>query len=432
MLNFPVRKTMQIAQQLYEGLDLGKDGTVGLITYMRTDSPQLSQDARLSARKFIGDTYGPEYVPERAPFYKSAIRAQGAHEAIRPTATDRLPENVKSFLSRDQHRLYKLIWDRFIACQMSPALLEATNVDITAGAYSFRASGSVVKFPGWLRVYKETESTDLVLPLLSEGESLKLLGLEPKQHFTQPPPRYTEASLVKALEEKGIGRPSTYAPIIETIQTRGYVVKKEKNLMPTDLGCIVVDLLKGYFPQIIDIEFTANLEEKLDLVEEGNMVWQQIVADFYQPFVKNLEQAEQEIQNIPLVEEQSDLQCPKCGLFLTIKQGRFGKFLACPGFPDCRHTQRFFEKTNIICPLCGGMIVEKKSRQGKKFFGCLNYPACDFSTWDKPSAQVCPECGHFLVHTGKSRKLSCPNCHKGKKKKKADMAGSLAEAKKRT
>jgi DNA topoisomerase-1 len=437
LLNLPVRKTMQIAQQLYEGLDLGKEGTVGLITYMRTDSPQLSQDARISAREFIRSAYGPEYVPEAPPFYKSKGRVQGAHEAIRPTATGRLPDNVKPFLSRDQYRLYKLIWERFVACQMSPAVLEATNVEIAAGAYTFRASGSVVRFPGWLRVYrtgpeasqakseqasKETEFTDTVLPPLSEGELLELVGLKPKQHFTQPPPCYTEASLVKALEEKGIGRPSTYAPTIETIQTRGYVVKQDKNLAPTELGRIVVDLLKEYFPQIIDIEFTANMEEKLDQVEEGNQVWQQIVDDFYRSFEKDLVQAEQEIQNIPLVEEQSEQQCPKCGRYLTVKQGRYGKFLACPGFPGCRYTQRYFEPTGITCPLCGGMIVAKKSRRGRKFWGCTNYPDCDFSTWDEPSPQSCPVCGHFLVYAGKARKLSCPNCDRVRKEKKGTVA----------
>lgn len=422
LLNYPVRKTMQIAQQLYEGLDLGKEGAVGLITYMRTDSPRLSENAQQSARSYIAGVYGSEYVPASPPVYKSAGRAQEAHEAIRPTATERLPDQVKSFLSRDQYRLYKLIWERFIASQMSPAIMDATTVDIQAGEYLFRATGSVVRFPGFLRVYKETDASEPVLPELHEGERLTLIEIKPTQHFTQPPPRYTEVALVKMLEEKGIGRPSTYAPIIDTIQARGYVVKKEKNLMPTDLGFIIVDLLKNYFPQIIDVEFTASMEEDLDKIEEEGVAWQKIVEDFYQPFEANLEHAEQTIENISLVEEISDKQCPKCGRYLTIKQGRYGKFLACPGFPDCRHTQRYYETTGTVCPLCGGMVVERKSRRGKRFFGCSNYPTCDFSTWNEPSAHACPDCGHFLVYMRGGKKLNCPACNK--KYEEGDLKGA--------
>ncbi len=410
LLNYPVRKTMQIAQQLYEGLDMGKEGAVGLITYMRTDSPRISESAQSSARNFIEETYGPDYVPPTPPVFKSAGRAQEAHEAIRPTSTERLPDQVKQLLSRDQYRLYKLIWERFIASQMNPAIMNATTVDIQAGEYLFRASGSVVRFPGFLRVYKETEEAEPVLPELHEGEALTKENILPKQHFTQPPPRYTEVALVKMLEEKGIGRPSTYATIIDTIQTRGYVIKKEKNLIPTDLGFIVVDMLKDYFPQIVDVEFTASMEERLDAVEEGGVAWQKIVEEFYQPFEANLEHAEQVIENISLVEEQSEEQCPKCGRYLTIKQGRYGKFLACPGFPDCRHTQRYYERTGATCPLCGGMIVERKSHRGKRFFGCSNYPDCGFTTWNEPSAYACPVCGHFLVYTKGGSKLHCPTC----------------------
>ena len=320
------------------------------------------------------------------------------------------PDRVKPFLSRDQHRLYKLIWERFIASQMSPAVIDATTVDIQAGEYLFRANGAVVRFPGFLRVYTATEAVEQVLPELHEDELLTLVKLAPEQHFTQPPPRFTEAALVKMLEEKGIGRPSTYATIIETVQTRGYVVKQEKNLIPTDLGFIVVDLLKNYFPQVIDVEFTAAMEEKLDEIEEGGTAWQKIVEEFYQPFEENLEHAEQAIENISLAEEQSEEQCPKCGRYLTIKQGRFGKFLACPGFPDCRHTQRYYERTGILCPLCGGMVVERRSRQGRRFYGCSNYPACSFTTWDEPSPHACPACGNFLVYTKRGRRLFCPTC----------------------
>ncbi len=412
VLNFPVRKTMQIAQQLYEGLDMGKEGAVGLITYMRTDSPQISEQARQAARDFILDTYGPDYVPSLPPVYKSTGRAQEAHEAIRPTLAERSPDKVKSFLSRDQHRLYKLIWERFIASQMNPAVMDATTVDIQAGEYLFRASGSVVRFPGFLKVYKEKEATETVLPELHEGELLTLVDLDPAQHFTQPSPRYTEAALVKMLEEKGIGRPSTYATIIETIQSRGYVVKQEKNLAPTELGFIVDDLLKDYFPQIVDVKFTASMEEKLDEVEEGGTAWQSIVEEFYQPFEENLEHAERVIENISLAEEQSEEKCPKCGRYLTIKQGRYGKFLACPGFPECRHTKPYYERTGVSCPRCGGMIVERRSRQGRRFYGCSNYPDCDFSTWDEPSPHNCPDCGNFLVYTGRERRLFCSNCNK--------------------
>lgn len=422
MLNFPVRKTMQIAQQLYEGLDLGKEGAVGLITYMRTDSPRISENAQQSARSFVEGAYGQEYIPPVPPVFKSAGRAQEAHEAIRPTVTERSPDKVKSFLSKDQYRLYKLVWERFIASQMSPAIMDATTADVQAGEYMFRATGSVVRFPGFLRVYKETEAADPILPELHEGEQLTLNEIIPKQHFTQPPPRYTEAALVKMLEEKGIGRPSTYATIIETIQTRGYVIRKEKNLVPTDLGFIVVGMLKGYFPQIVDVEFTASMEERLDEIEEGGIAWQKIIEEFYQPFEKNLEHAEQAIENISLVEEQSEEKCPKCGRYLTIKQGRYGKFLACPGFPDCRHTQRYYEQTGVTCPLCGGMIVERKSHRGKRFFGCSNYPACSFSTWDEPSPHACPACGHFLVYTRGGKKLLCPACDK--KYEEGDLKGA--------
>lgn len=410
-LNFPVKKTMLIAQQLYEGLDLGKAGTVGLITYMRTDSTRVSRSAQDAARSFVQQTFGSEYVPENAPQYKAPQGAQEAHEAIRPTDTRHIPEKVKPFLTPDQFKLYRLIWERFIASQMSPAVMEATRVEIKANSYIFRATGSIIRFPGFMKVYSETEEKESILPPLNEGDVLEVQELVPKQHFTQPPPRYTEATLVKTLEEKGIGRPSTYAPIIETIQSRGYVIREEKSLYPTELGYIVVNLLKEYFPKIIDTEFTADLEKKLDLIEEGKIFWKNLIEEFYIPFKDELNRAEEKIGIIEVEDLESEEKCPKCGRNLVIKQGRYGKFLACPGFPECRYTQTYYEETGAFCPRCGGKIVVRKTKRGKKFFGCVNYPDCDFTSWDEPSSKICPECGHFLVYRGKSkRNLSCPIC----------------------
>ncbi|MGB4505036.1 MAG: type I DNA topoisomerase [Syntrophaceticus sp.] len=411
-LNFPVKKTMQIAQQLYEGLDLGKEGATGLITYMRTDSTRVSDGAQAAARDYIAEAIGSEYVPEKPPHYKKSPRAQEAHEAIRPTEITRSPKQIKDYLSRDQYRLYKLIWERFLASQMKPALLDVTTIDIRGNDYLFRASGSVIKFPGFMRVYTEAKEDESLLPSVMEGAILDLIKFEPKQHFTQPPARYTEASLVKTLEENGIGRPSTYAPIIATIQSRGYVCKENKHLYPTELGQIVVDLLKEYFSKIIDVEFTAEMEEKLDQVEEGVFVWQDVVKEFYGPFEKDLLHAEKEIAVIPIEEETSEEKCPKCGQNLKVKQGRYGKFLACPGFPECRYTKPFLEETGVLCPRCKGKIVVRRSRKGRKFYGCINYPECDFTSWDEPATEYCPECGHFLVYRGKMKKLYCPNCKK--------------------
>jgi len=412
-LNFSVKKTMQIAQQLYEGLELGREGTVGLITYMRTDSTRVAEEAQAAAREYIAKNIGPEYVPEEPTKYKASPRAQDAHEAIRPTDVNRTPEKVKDYLTRDQYRLYKLIWSRFVASQMKPALVEVTTIEIEGKDYIFRASGSVIRFPGFMKVYVEAEQEESLLPQVAEGSTVDLIKFEPKQHFTQPPPRYTEATLVKALEENGIGRPSTYAPIIATIQSRGYVRKEKKNLYPTELGQIVVELLKEYFPNIINVEFTANLEEKLDQVEEGKIPWQKVVEEFYGPFERDLQHAEQEIVVIPVEDEISEETCPHCGRNLKIKQGKYGKFLACPGFPDCRYTKPYFEDTGVLCPHCKkGNIVVRRSRKGRKFFGCVNYPECDFVSWDEPVPKYCPDCEHFLVYRGKDRDLYCPECKK--------------------
>ncbi|MGI6330401.1 MAG: type I DNA topoisomerase [Zhaonellaceae bacterium] len=418
-LNFTVKKTMMLAQQLYEGIELDKkQGIVGLITYLRTDSTRISAEAQEEARNFILEQYGKDYVPEVTREYNTKKQAQDAHEAIRPTSVYRSPEAVEKFLTKDQFKLYKLIWDRFLASQMSPAVFDTTTVDIQAGDYLLRATGSSLKFAGFMKVYsesKENEEDGSLLPDdINKDDHLILLKLDPKQHFTQPPARYTEASLVKILEELGIGRPSTYAPIIDTILNRGYVIKEQKQFIPTELGRIVVDLLKEFFADIIDVEFTANLESNLDKTEEGIYDWKEVVRDFYEPFAKELEIAEKEMAKVELVEEVSDEICEKCGRNMVVKFGRYGKFLACPGFPECRNTKPFLEPLGIDCPTCKGQIVIRRSKKGRKFYGCSNYPDCDFVSWDQPTKERCPECGSmlFLKSGKKENKLICSkeNC----------------------
>lgn len=413
-LGFTVRKTMSLAQQLYEGINLKKEGTVGLITYIRTDSTQVSPTAREEAKEYILNKYGKDYYPPKPRIYKSRKSAQEAHEAIRPTSVFRDPQEIKNQLSRDQYRLYKLIWDRFVASQMSSAIFDRVTVDIKAGDYIFRATGSTIKFPGFLLLYnypQEEKEEDSKLPELKEGHELKLLNLHPQQHFTQPPPRFTEASLVKSLEEMGIGRPSTYAPTIETIQARGYVIKEDKNLVPTELGQIVSDLLKEFFPEIVDAEFTASMEGKLDLVEEGKTEWVEVIDNFYRPFQKTLHYAEKEMEEVEIQDQESDEICEKCGRTMVYKHGRFGKFLACPGFPECRNTKALLKETGVKCPLCQGDIVEKKTRKGRKFFGCSNYPQCEFVSWYRPVNEKCPQCDTILVEKkGRQRGvLECSN-----------------------
>lgn len=413
-LGFTVRKTMSLAQQLYEGINLKKEGTVGLITYIRTDSTQVSPTAREEAKEYILNKYGKDYYPPKPRIYKSRKSAQEAHEAIRPTSVFRDPQEIKNQLSRDQYRLYKLIWDRFVASQMSSAIFDRVTVDIKAGDYIFRATGSTIKFPGFLLLYnypQEEKEEDTKLPELKEGHELKLLNLHPQQHFTQPPPRFTEASLVKSLEEMGIGRPSTYAPTIETIQARGYVIKEDKNLVPTELGQIVSDLLKEFFPEIVDVEFTASMEEKLDLVEEGKTEWVEVIDNFYRPFQKTLHYAEKEMEEVEIQDQESDEICEKCGRTMVYKHGRFGKFLACPGFPECRNTKALLKETGVKCPLCQGDIVEKKTRKGRKFFGCSNYPQCEFVSWYRPVNEKCTQCDSILVEKkGRQRGvLECSN-----------------------
>lgn len=405
-LNFTARRTMMVAQELYEGIELGEEGPVGLVTYIRTDSTRIAQTAQEEARAFIREKFGALYVPEKPRQVAAKGRAQDAHEAIRPTSVYRDPESIRQYLTPDQYKLYKLIWSRFVASQMSAAVYDTTSVDIAAGRYLFRAAGSVIKFPGFLLVYEESrdeeaeEQQDRILPALTEGEGLLLVSLVPRQHFTQPPPRYTDATLVKALEEKGIGRPSTYAPILDTIIRRGYVVRQKKQLVPTRLGMVVVDLLKRHFPDIIDVEFTAHMEENLDLVEEGKKDWVQVVEEFYLPFKETLERAEEEIGRITVEEEKevSEEVCPQCGRQLVVKEGRYGKFLACPSFPDCRYTQPLWETTGVACPQCGeGELVVRRTKKGRKFYGCNRYPECEFVVWDEPSGRKCPRCGGLLV-----------------------------------
>ena len=416
-LNFTSRRTMQVAQQLYEGIDLGGgQGPVGLITYIRTDSTRVANVAQLEARDFLMERFGPEYVPESLRQFKGRKDIQDAHEAIRPTSVWREPVALKNSLTRDQYRLYNLIWERFVASQMQAAVMDTVTADITAGPGLFRASGSVIKFPGFLKVYQEgrdneEKEPEQQLPPLVTGQSLGLQSLEPKQHFTQPPPRFTEATLVKTMEELGIGRPSTYAPTIETILQRGYVAREQKQFIPTELGRVVVDLLKKHFPQIIDVEFTAHMEEQLDAVEAGKISWQQVLEEFYGPFAEVLKKAEDEIGTVELPEEVSEEKCELCGRNLVVKMGRYGKFLACPGFPECRFTKPLLEAIGVNCPECGGQIVARRTKKGRRFYGCQNYPRCTYVSWDKPTNQTCPRCGTRLVEktTRQGSRLVCPN-----------------------
>lgn len=408
-LGFTARKTMNIAQQLYEGLDVGEEGAVGLITYLRTDATTISSEAQAEARKFIGETYGEAYHPPKPPQYKSRAGAQAAHEAIRPTSIFRRPDEIKPYLSRDQYRLYRLIWERFIASQMSAAVYDTLTIDIEAQGDTFapggtilRASGSTVKFPGFTIVYAEQrddgsgDDEEKRIPDLPEGERVVAEQIEPHQHFTQPPPRFTEAMLVKTLEELGIGRPSTYVQIIDTIQRRGYVKFEEKRFVPTELGQIIVDILKEHFKEIVDVEFTATLEEKLDRIEEGQVGWQQVIGEFYEPFEAALEQAKKEIDEVTIPDVVTSEVCEVCGRHMVIKSGRFGEFLACSGFPECRHTRPILKEVGVACPQCTKPIVERQSRRGRTFYGCSGYPDCHWVSWQKPVDHRCERCGGLM------------------------------------
>ncbi|QST01574.1 type I DNA topoisomerase [Pontibacillus sp. ALD_SL1] len=419
-LNFRAKKTMMMAQQLYEGIQLSKkEGTVGLITYMRTDSTRISQTAKDEAAGYIEEQYGKDYLGSGSQKKsQKSQNAQDAHEAIRPTSSLRTPKAMKEYLSRDQYRLYKLIWERFVASQMSPAVLDTMTVHLLNQGVEFRATGSKVKFKGFMKVYVEgnddnKKEEDKMLPDLEEGTTVKAETIQPNQHFTQPPPRYTEARLVRTLEEMGIGRPSTYAPTLDTIQRRGYVSLDNKRFVPTELGEIVIELLKEYFPEIINVDFTVQMEGNLDAVEEGNKEWVQIIDDFYQDFEKRLTTAEKEMEEIEIKDEPAGIDCEECGHEMVYKMGRYGKFLACSNFPDCRNTKPILKEIGVKCPRCKeGNVVERKSKKKRTFYGCDRYPECEFISWDKPISRPCPKCESMLVEkkAKKGTQVQCSEC----------------------
>ncbi|TAK23264.1 MAG: type I DNA topoisomerase [Chloroflexota bacterium] len=437
-LGFTARRTMAVAQGLYEGKDIPKEGSVGLITYMRTDSTNLAASAVEPIRAYIGQVYSAQHVPPEPRTFRSRARnAQEAHEAIRPTSIERTPESVRRHLTTDENRLYRLIWQRTVACQMASAILDTTTIDIDAvsgsAKYGLRVSGAIVRFPGFTAVYEEGRDDDAVprdeegsepvrgLPDLAVGESLRLGAIAPEQHFTQPPPRFTEASLVKALEEFGIGRPSTYAPILTTIQERGYVDRHERRLRPTELGKVVNDLLVEHFPEIVDVNFTSDMEERLDAIAQGDgagdrPVWVQVLTDFYLPFEETLARADREMEQVELAPEITDEVCETCGRLMVIKYGRFGKFLACSGYPECRGARSIVTKIDVLCPSCGGDIIEKRTRQRRIFFSCSNWKgddvadSCKFAAWARPAP--CPTCKTAMMPAGKDDAM-CPRCSPG-------------------
>ena len=409
-LNFSTQKTMRLAQQLYEGVEIKGHGTIGLITYLRTDSTRVAEEADQAAKTFIGSHYGSDYVAGEEKARKSYGKIQDAHEAIRPTDISLTPSAVKESLTRDLFRLYQLIWKRFTASRMKPAVYETTAVKIDAAGYLFTLTASKLAFDGFMSVYvdeDDREENNVLLNRLSEGDVLPLADLEYGQHFTQPPAHYTEASLVKALEEQGIGRPSTYAPTITTIIARRYVAKENKNLYVTELGEIVNRIMKECFPSIVDPTFTANLEYLLDKVGDGELPWKSVVRNFYPDLMDAVKKAEKELETVTISDEVSDEVCDQCGRNMVIKYGPHGKFLACPGFPECKNTKPYFEKIGVKCPLCGGDVVIKKTKKGRKYYGCSNNPECEFMSWQKPTEVKCPECGHYMVEKGS--KLLCSN-----------------------
>ncbi|HCW8309193.1 type I DNA topoisomerase, partial [Staphylococcus aureus] len=415
-LNFKARKTMMVAQQLYEGIDLKKQGTIGLITYMRTDSTRISDTAKVEAKQYITDKYGESYTSKRKASGKQGD--QDAHEAIRPSSTMRTPDDMKSFLTKDQYRLYKLIWERFVASQMAPAILDTVSLDITQGDIKFRANGQTIKFKGFMTLYVETKDDsdsekENKLPKLEQGDKVTATQIEPAQHYTQPPPRYTEARLVKTLEELKIGRPSTYAPTIDTIQKRNYVKLESKRFVPTELGEIVHEQVKEYFPEIIDVEFTVNMETLLDKIAEGDITWRKVIDGFFSSFKQDVERAEEEMEKIEIKDEPAGEDCEICGSPMVIKMGRYGKFMACSNFPDCRNTKAIVKSIGVKCPKCNdGDVVERKSKKNRVFYGCSKYPECDFISWDKPIGRDCPKCNQYLVENkkGKTTQVICSNC----------------------
>ena len=414
-LNFPISKTMRIAQQLYEGVDIKGQGTVGIITYLRTDSVRISEEADEAARAFISESYGEEYLSDGEGSKKSNTKIQDAHEAIRPTDINRIPTEIKESLSRDQFRLYQLIWKRFAASRMANAKYETTTVNIAAGDYTFRVSTSKVAFDGFMLAYTEADDEkqekQVLLKSIDKDTKLKLEEFDPKQHFTQPPAHYTEASLVKTLEELGIGRPSTYSPTITTIIARRYITKENKNLYVTEIGSVVNSIMKESFPTIVDEHFTANMESLLDSVAEGHLNWKTVVANFYPDLEEAVEAAEKDLEKITIEDEVTDEICEVCGRNMVIKYGPHGKFLACPGFPECRNTKPYYEKIGVACPKCGKDVVIKMTRKGRRYYGCIDYPECDFMSWGRPVEKKCPRCGGYMVEKG--NKLACADEHCG-------------------
>lgn len=422
-LGFSPKKTMVLAQQLYEGVDLGESGMVGLVTYMRTDSTQVSAQAQSEAREYIEGRFGKEYLPEELPQYKTRTRsAQEAHEAIRPTSVQRTPPGVEGYLSKDQRKLYALIWQRFLASQMAPALYDTMSVEIGARhshSYLLRASGATLRFSGYLAIYEEAKDEDSQgeeeegngLPNLAEDDALLLRRLWPEQHFTQPPPRFTEASLVRALEENGIGRPSTYAPILSTIQQRGYATLENRRLVPTETGYLVNDLLVQYFPGIMDVGFTAQMEETLDAIAAGDQDWVKSLREFYGPFAERVAAAQEEIPKVNNGPEPIGRDCPLCGKPLVMRYGRYGQFIGCSDFPKCRHIEPWLKRIGVPCPKDGGDLVERRTRKGRTFYACANYPTCDFSSWKRPLPSPCPKCAGLLVQANRHL-AECTNCHK--------------------
>lgn len=419
-LNFMTKRTMSIAQVLYEGVEVKGYGTVGLITYMRTDSVRISDEAQGKTLEFINSNFGEDYAPNSPRIYKGKKNIQDAHEAIRPSIIDITPEIAKNSLTSEQYKLYSLIWNRFMASQMASCELNTNNIEIKNGDYKFRASGSTIKFEGFMKLYEyltEEDSEDVSLPKLEENDELNKVDIEGKQHFTQPPARYSEASFVKLLEEKGIGRPSTYVPTITTILSRDYIKREKKTLFPTELGFIVNNMLSEYFKQIVDVDFTAEMERNLDHIEEGQEEWRKVVGEFFEPLKIAIDKAEKEVSKVVIEDKVSDVPCDKCGRMMVIKHGRYGNFLACPGYPECKNAKPIVEEIEAPCPKCGGKLLAKKSKKGKKFFGCANYPQCDFVSWNEPLKEKCPDCGAYMVlkyskTKGSYAQCSDSNCNK--------------------
>lgn len=412
ILGYASSKTMMIAQQLYEGISIKGEGTVGLVSYIRTDSMRISDEAYNQVKDYILENFGEKYFSKEKKVYKAKGKTQDAHEAIRPTYTSRTPDSIKDSLTTEQYKLYKLIWERFVASQMMPAIYITKTIKIDASNYEFRASGSKIEFEGYLKVYTKNEEKEeeILIPEVFENDELYMAKIKENQHFTQPPARFSEASLIKTLEEIGVGRPSTYAPTISTLSARNYVTKENKLFYTTELGEIVNHIIKNNFGNIINVDFTAKMEDKLDEIEEGKLEWKQILRDFYPDFNKTILEAEEKIQHIDIEYEKTDIICEECGSNMVIKYGKYGKFLACPNFPECKNTKPFFEETGIKCPECNGKVLIKKTKKGRKFYGCENNPECDFMSWNKPTGEKCPKCNSYMIEKGtKNKRICCSN-----------------------